>query len=91
MLTTNIEKMESNLASLTAKRQRLEQLYKGPAATVGFEAIKKREREAASSIEKYRGQRDKLQEYLDLMNTTDAQVTTTYEEALSETNDFFKS
>ena len=90
-LTTSIEKMEGYLASLVSKREQLEQSYIAPVANIAFNAIKKRENEAATSIAKYKAQKEKLQAYLDLMNKTNSEVTTTYEESLNKSNEFFNS
>ena len=89
-LSSKIGNMEDHLAQLIANRQKLERIYDGPAAKIAMSAIKKREKEAANSIEKFKKQRDKLQAYLDTMNATDAKVTANYEAALNKSNELFK-
>ena len=89
-LSTKIARMEDHLAQLISNREKLERAYTGPAASIAMKAIKKREGEAANSIEKFKKQRDKLQAYLDTMNATDAKVTSNYEAALNKSNELFK-
>ena len=88
-LTAKLASMKEHLAQVISKRQQLETMYSGPAATIAINAIKKREAEAQRSIDKVTAQRDKLQEYLDFMNTADTEISNSYQEELNKANDLF--
>ncbi len=90
-LTNKIENMQDHLAQLISNREKLERIYTGPTATIAIDAIKKREKEAAGSIEKFKKQRDKLQDYLDKMNQADNKALKDYEDALRKSNELFGS
>lgn len=90
VLTDKNDKLIDLLSQLRANREKLEKAYTGPTATIGINAIKKRESEVEAAIRKYKLQRDKLQTYLDIMNEADAKARAAFEESLSKTNDLFK-
>ena len=89
VLSSKIDNMNEHLSQLIANREKLEKVYTGITATIGINAIKKREKEAAISIEKYKKQRDKLQAFLDTMNEIDRKVAVDYEDALRKSNELF--
>ena len=89
ILTDKIGNMNEHLSQLIENREKLERLYTGKTASIAISAIKKREAEASESIEKYKKQRDKLQEYLDLMNTADSKAEADYQAELQKSNELF--
>lgn len=89
-LQRKIESMQGHLDQLIANREKLDKIYTGPTASIAISAIKKREKEAKNSIEKFTAQKEKLQAYLDSMNTTDTKVAQNYEAALNKSNELFK-
>lgn len=90
-MTNKINSMQDHLSQAISTREKIERKYVGPTGTIAAEAIKKREKEVANSIEKFKKQRDKLQQYLDTMNTADAKAAKDFEDALNKTNELFGS
>lgn len=88
-LETSINNMKEHLGQLTTHRQRLADLYKGPAAVLGINAIKKHEEKVQAQIDKLLKEKNALVSYLDLMNTADTDISNTYQDAMNAANDLF--
>lgn len=88
-LSSKISHMQECLDQIIVNREKIERGYTGITGSLAAEVIKKKEREVLNSIEKFKKQRDKLQEYLDTMNAADAKTARDFEDALKVTNDLF--
>lgn len=88
-LTRCIDNMENHLQQLIVKREKIEVSYNGPSARKAVEAIKEHEVNAKRAIENYRSQKEKLQQYIEMMNSTDSAIANQYDEALSMAQNIF--
>lgn len=89
-LNDKINSLKEMLASLRGKKEQIRANYTGPEATKGIQAIEVNEENVMTAISNLEAQRDKIQDYLDVLKATDITIQGTYNDAYSAAQSVFK-